>query len=247
MKVRLNKHLKDLGIASRRKAEEYITGGYVKVNGKTVTELGTVIDTDTDTVLCDSLFPTDYVYLAYHKPAGVVTSRNEDEGKTVFADLPQMDDLAYAGRLDKDSEGLLILSNDGRFVYAAASAENEKEKEYTVFTDQLVMESMLDKMRAGMTIDGKKTKPAQAKRIGERSFTLIITEGMNRQIRKMAQKVGLKVLRLIRTRVHTVGLNNLLPGKWRYLSSEEIESFQVLVQKENGEGQEQPISETDKE
>ncbi len=225
MRIRLNKYLKDQGIASRRKADELIAGGYIRVNGEVVREMGVTVDPETDIVECESLFKNDYVYIAYHKPAGVVTSANEEEGRTIFADLPAIDNLAYAGRLDKESEGLLIVSNDGQFVYAVAGADNEKEKEYTVFTDRPVTESMLVKMRLGMVIDGKKTKTARAERIGERTFTLIIREGLNRQIRKMAQKVGLTVMRLIRTRVHTVKLNNLEPGKWRYLTTEEIESF----------------------
>lgn len=232
MKIRLNKYLKDQGIASRRKADELIAGGFITVNGEVVTEMGYTVDPEVDTVVCESLFKNDFVYIAYHKPVGTVTSANEEEGRTIFADLPEIANLAYAGRLDKESEGLLLVSNDGQFVYSVAGSEHEKEKEYTVFTDKPITEGMLVKMRMGMSVDNKKTKPAKATRLGERSFILIITEGINRQIRKMAQKVGLTVMRLIRTRVHTVKLNNLEPGKWRYLTTEEIESFSAVKKKD---------------
>ena len=226
--IRLNKYLKDLGYGSRRKCEEYIKKGFVKLNGKIVTELATkVIPGKDEIVVSDEILAekNKFVYILLNKPVGYVTTKSVEEGKTVFELLPDIEGLTYAGRLDKESEGLLVFSNDGEFIYRVASSENEKEKEYLVVCNKEITDGMLHKMRAGMQIDGKKTKPAKVFRVDEKSFRIILTEGINRQIRKMVRKVGAGVEMLKRIRIANIKNNIPEVGKWRYLTEEEKNIF----------------------
>ncbi|BDU50256.1 pseudouridine synthase [Haliovirga abyssi] len=233
-KIRLNKYLKDLGISSRRKADEFIEKGYIKLNGKVVKELGTKIDIEKDVIeISDKLKKEkeNYVYLVLNKPKGYVTSKNKKEGKTVLELLPNIKNLTYAGRLDKESEGLLIFSNDGEFVFKITYPDFEKEKEYLVTVDKKINEKLLDKMRKGMVIDNKQTKPTKIKKVNEYSYKIILTEGINRQIRKMAKKVGLNVKKLIRIRIKNIYIDSVEYGKWRYLKKDEIKEMLENIKK----------------
>lgn len=230
MEIRLNKYLKDKGIASRRKADEFISKGYIRVNGKVVTELGFRVDEDKDKIEISEELNEEkkkYRYIVLNKPAGYVTSKSENEGKSVFSLLPEIEGLTYAGRLDKESKGLLIFSNDGEFIFGITYPEFEKEKEYRVVVDEAVTEEALNKMRKGMMIDGKLTKQAVVEKTGDYSFNIILNEGMNRQIRKMAKRVGYEVIELTRFRIKSILSNDIKIGTWRELTKEEVEDLKV--------------------
>lgn len=228
MEIRLNKYLKDKGLCSRRKADEFIEKGYITVNGEVVTELGKRIDDEKDIVAVSQEAykeKKEFRYILLYKPQGYVTTKSEGEGKNVFDLVPEIEGLTYAGRLDKDSEGLLIFSNDGEFVYGLTYPEFEKEKEYSVEVDREVTEEKLDIMRKGMIIQGKMTKPAVVTKTGKYSYNIILTEGMNRQIRRMARRVDWEVMTLIRFRIKEIRIEKMKAGEWRNLTSNEIESL----------------------
>ncbi|MDD4287862.1 MAG: pseudouridine synthase [Candidatus Peribacteraceae bacterium] len=258
MQERLQKILSARGIASRRKAEEYITQGLVKVNGKVAT-LGQKADPEVDSIEVDGKVieaRKEMLYYLMNKPRGVVTTNIESnkgsEGNkrnkgmrgmkgerssfississlssahdpTIRDLLPQhlRGRVFPIGRLDKDSEGLLLLSNDGVLAYRLTHPKFDHEKEYEVTVEQPIMEGALDKMRKGMIILGEKTKPAIAQKIGPKTFTIALTEGKNRQIRRMCEKVGNLVVTLRRVRIMTIRDSQLSAGQMRPLTSGE--------------------------
>lgn len=226
MEERLQKILSAQGICSRRKAEEYINKGLVKVNGK-IAELGQKADPEKDTIEVDGQVLSDRKELLYYvinKPVGVVTTNaDRADQKTVRDLLPKelRDKVHTVGRLDKDSSGLLMLTNDGVLAYRLTHPSFDHEKEYLVTVEHPIKEGALDKLRKGVSIDGSKTKPAVVKRIGENTFAIILTEGRNRQIRRMCQKVGSPVVTLHRTRITTLSDATLKDGEIRALSHKE--------------------------
>ena len=227
--MRLQKYLAHAGICSRRKAEEHILSGRVTVNGQVITELGTQVDPESDTVLFDGrrvrLKKEKKIYIALHKPAGYVTSCSQENAKIVM-DLVDIGVRVYpVGRLDKDSTGLLLLTNDGDLHNRMSHPSFDHEKEYRVTTVKPISGSSLNRMAKGMKIAGKKTRPAVVSRISETAFTIILKQGMNRQIRKMVAQTGNRVKTLKRVRMSHILLGRLKPGKWRYLNREEIEKL----------------------
>lgn len=232
MQERLQKILSARGIASRRKAEEYIQQGLVKVNGKPAI-LGQKADPEKDTIEVDGTVieaRKEMFYYLMNKPSGVVTSNIERlREKSTLTDRTVRDLLPKdlqgtifpVGRLDKESEGLLLLTNDGVLAYRLTHPKFDHEKEYEVTTEHLIMEGALQKMRDGMMVMGEKTKPAIVKKIGPKSFTIALTEGKNRQIRRMCQKVGNPVVSLRRVRIMTLRDTMLKSGHIRPLSVQE--------------------------
>lgn len=227
--VRLNKHLKDIGICSRRKADEFIADGFIKVNGKIITELGFKINPDIDKL---EILPgvaaekAKFRYIVLNKPCGYVCSKSCLDGKTIFELVPEINGLTYAGRLDKDSSGLIILSNDGKFVYSIAGSEFAREKEYIVRVNKPVTQNYIYYQSNGLIkLDGKLVKPAKVKIIDDFRYHIILTEGMNRQIRRMAENQGYKVLELERKRIGPLNDPKLKLGSWRDLNEIEIRSF----------------------
>ena len=222
--MRLQKFLSAVGVCSRRRGEEYIKAGRVAVNGEIVAELGTKIDPDMDLVQVDgkSIKPSQtYVYIALNKPRGYVTSCSHPDEKIVM-DLVDISQRVYPiGRLDKDSTGLLLLTNDGRLHHRLSHPSFDHEKEYEVTTAQTITDGALQKLAAGLPLLGTKTRPAEVRRISERRFRIILQEGKNRQIRRMVRKVGNQVTRLKRVRVGSVKLGRLPLGSWRYLTVKE--------------------------
>lgn len=227
--VRLNKYLKDMDICSRRKADEFIAKGHIKVNGKIITELGYKVDPAQDKVEVLSGVEEEksqFRYIVLNKPKGYVCSKNSSDGKLIFELLPEIKDLTYAGRLDKDSHGLVILSNDGKFVYKVCGAEFAKEKEYIVRVNKpLTREYLLAQSSGSLILDGKKLRKAQVKQIGENVYKIILTEGVNRQLRRMAELCDYRVIDLKRIRVGSITDNGLHPGEWRELSLDEIKQI----------------------
>ena len=264
MQERLQKILSARGIASRRKAEEYITQGLVKVNG-TVALLGQKADPEADTIEVDGTVleaRKEMLYYLMNKPRGVVTTNietnkgsegnkkdtgykgntgNRGERSSFISshssisfpsslNAPTIRDLLPSnlrgkifpiGRLDKDSEGLLLFTNDGVLANRLTHPKFDHEKEYEVTVTYPITEGALEKMRKGMMILGEKTKPALVRKTGTKTCSITLTEGKNRQIRRMCQKVGAEVVRLVRTRIMTIRDLQLKPGRMRALTDAE--------------------------
>ena len=222
--IRLQKFLSAAGICSRRKGEEYIKDGRVSVNGQTVTELGTKVDPEKDLVAVDGKpvkSAENLVYIALNKPEGFVSTCSQGDEKIVL-DLVDIPERVYpVGRLDKDSKGLLLLTNDGRLHHKLSHPSFDHEKEYEVTVQNSISDSALLKMAKGMPILGTRTRPAEVKRISARRFRIVLKEGRNRQIRRMVRKVGNRVVTLKRLRVANIRLGNLAEGRWRYLTAQE--------------------------
>lgn len=227
--MRLNKYLKDQDICSRRKADEFIAKGYIKVNGNVVTELGLKIDPTIDKVeLLSGLAEekSQFRYIVLNKPKGYVCSKSKIDGKPIFELLPNIKDLTYAGRLDKDSHGLVILSSDGKFVYKVFGAEFAKQKEYIVRVNKAVTTEYLASQADGsIVLDGKQLRPAQVKQIGASVYKITLTEGVNRQIRRMAEVCDYRVVDLKRIRIDNITDRGLETGQWRDLSVAEVKQI----------------------
>lgn len=228
---RLQKFMARCGIASRREAENIILAGRVKVNKKIVTELGTKVDTDNDKVFLDGelIRPEKKLYyIMLNKPKGyVTTAKDEFDRKTVMELVADIDARLYpVGRLDYDSEGLLLLTNDGDFAYRMTHPTQHIPKKYHAIVSGTPDVGHVMKLRCGVAIDGYVTKPARVDIAETRENTtqlnITISEGKNRQIRKMCEAIGFPVIKLKRVSIGNVHLGNLPKGKWRHLSEGEL-------------------------
>lgn len=229
--MRLQKFLARAGVCSRRAAETLIVDGRIQVNGNRVTTLGTKVSPHTDVVRFDGTrihIPSKnrFIYIAANKPKGVVTSCARKHGDKIILDLVTIPERIFpVGRLDKDSQGLVLLTNDGELHNRLSHPSHNHEKEYRVITVQPVKDTDLDAMARGMVIDGKKTRKARVKRISDNQFILVLKQGLNRQIRKMVGQTGNRVAVLERVRMASVTLGNLAPGTWRHLTPEEVKGL----------------------
>ncbi len=222
--MRLQKYLSEAGICSRRKGEEYIKAGLVRVNSRIVTELGTKVDPEKDRVEFDGkiiALTSEPIYIALNKPKGCVTSCSHPGEKIVLdlIDIPQR--IYPIGRLDKDSTGLLILTNDGTLHHRLSHPSFDHEKEYDVTVSRPITDGSLRNIAKGLPMMGTKTRPAEIQRISSRRFRIVLKEGRNRQIRRMVRKVGSHVIRLKRIRVSKIKLGRLAEGNWRNLTEKE--------------------------
>lgn len=233
MKSRLQKLLAQAGAASRRKAEELILQGRVAVNGRPA-KLGDSADPQKDQIALDGQrlrLEGEKLYLALHKPRGFVTTMEDERGRRCVAQLvADVPGRVYpVGRLDKDSEGLLIMTNDGAFANAVAHPKSHVAKTYRVTLRPGVNEEQLVQISTGILIDGKMTAPAKARVLeqqqGRAVVEIVLYEGRNREIRKMCEALGLEVARLKRTAVGPVRLAMLPQGRWRELSKEEVKAL----------------------
>jgi pseudouridine synthase len=244
---RLNKVLAHQGHASRRDAEKLITDGRVKVNGVVVRELATKVDPAVDKVeveaaaLAEKQAATSWIML--NKPSGVVCTKADGEGPNVMGylpDEPALQALRPIGRLDKESRGLIFLSNDGVLGYAILDPDTHLEKEYEVQVAERLGESHLDKFRAGMIVDGKRTRPAPCQMVGENRFRVSLSEGRNRQIRRMTDKMGVTVTDLFRVRIGPISLGPLPEGRWRRLREDEVNSLRKAVAEKKSTDDDRP-------
>ncbi len=231
--IRLQKFLAEAGIASRRKAEEYITQGRVKVNNKVVTELGTKIIPDKDIILFDDnevKNKTKNVYILLNKPIGYVTTAKDQFNRDTVLDLVKVKErLVPVGRLDMYTSGALLLSNDGDFVYKITHPKHEIDKTYTVTLIGIVTNEEVESLRQGVKIDDYVTKPAKVKILKtdvEKNISrleITIHEGKNRQVRKMCEAIGKKVKALHRSKIGNISVKDLKIGQWKYLNEKEVD------------------------
>ena len=231
MKTRLNKFLAQRGVCSRRQADALIDTGKVKVNGIVAT-LGLQVDEEDNIVVSGRRVAgerPDKVYLVFHKPVGIMTSVDPKAKDTVrsFLDLPPS--VFPVGRLDVASSGLLWLTNDVERSQHITHPRYDHEKEYLVTVDRAVRREDLRTMAEGMMILGSKTKPAVVKKIGDNRFSIILTEGRNRQIRRMCEMLGYEVKALRRVRVMNIELGDLPSGRTRLLSKKEIRDLKQTL------------------
>lgn len=213
--VRLQKYLSEAGACSRRQGEAHILAGKVTVNGRVVTTLGTRIDPAADVVRLDGV-PVmriqPLIYVMLNKPKGVVTSCKH-RGEAVVTDLVDLPSRLFpVGRLDKASTGLLLLTNDGRIHHRLSHPSFDHEKEYDVTVQRAIDDRSLQTLATGVRLEGVMTRPARVTRVSARRFRMVLMEGRNRQIRRMVQQVGNRVVRLHRIRVAGLKLAELQPG-----------------------------------
>lgn len=230
--MRLQKYLSAAGFCSRRKGEEFILAGRVSVNDRVVTRLGSKVDPEKDRVSVDGnllKIVSEPIYIVINKPPGYVTSC-EQENDRIVLDLVDIPERVYpVGRLDKDSSGLLILTNDGRLHHKLSHPSFDHEKEYEVSVAAPIPTGALNSMARGLPMMGSKTRPAEIKRISTRRFRIVLKEGKNKQIRRMVRKVGNRVIDLKRTRIANIHLGRLAPGSWRHLKpAEKKELLKIL-------------------
>lgn len=229
--MRLNKYLSDAGFCSRRRADRLAEEGRVTVNGRKAPVGAQVEENDVVCVDGRRIVPeTKKVYLAFYKPRGIVCTAEKREKNNVVDYLKYPVRVYPVGRLDKDSEGLLLLTNDGEIVNGILRARNFHEKEYHVWVDRPVTEEFLEQMAAGVPILDTVTRPCRVRKRGERCFSIVLTQGLNRQIRRMCEALGYRVERLKRIRIMNIRLNGLELGQYRELTDEELREIRERIQ-----------------
>ena len=226
--MRINKYLARDGVATRRGADELVARGKILINGR-VAVLGDKVNKSDKVELRDKSSSKKFLYYAYNKPVGVITHSpqlGEDDIKQSVG-LPK--DVFPIGRLDKDSSGLIILTNDGRVTDRLLNPEYEHDKEYRVRTAEPLRESFKKFMEAGVDIEGYLTRPCVVRKTGPKSFNITLTEGKKHQIRRMVSAMHNSVVELERTRILNIRLDNLGVGTWRAIESDELKTFLTQI------------------
>ena len=228
--TRVNRYISSSGFCSRRKADEYVAAGLVTVDGETAVPGTRVFEGQDVRVQGKPLFPDeDFIYIALHKPLGI-TCTTDTRVKDNVIDYLQFDKRIYPiGRLDKMSTGLLLLTNDGNIVNRILRAEERHEKEYLVEVDKPVTDAFVKSMQDGVPILDRVTMPCKITITGSHTFRIILTQGLNRQIRRMCEYHGYSVRRLKRTRIMNIDLGTLPLGEWRSLTFKEIRDLKALT------------------
>jgi 23S rRNA pseudouridine2604 synthase len=228
--MRLNKFISETGMCSRREADEWIAAGRVSVNGITAA-LGTQVKAGDDVRIDGRALSVKprRLYLALNKPVGVECTTNREVPGNIVDFVGHRERIFPIGRLDKDSEGLILLTNDGDIVNSILRAENEHEKEYVVTVDRPVTDQFVRGMARGVPVLGRITNPCRVERIAKNTVRVVLTQGMNRQIRRMCRHFGYTVRRLQRVRIMNVALGELAPGAWRPLTKPEIAGITAAI------------------
>lgn len=231
---RLNKYISDTGYCSRREADKLIEQKRVMINDK-LPELGTKVEPG-DKVKVDGKLigavaqdKSDRIYIVYNKPIGITCTTERHVKGNIIDAIGHKERIFPIGRLDKPSEGLILLTSDGDIVNKILRAENAHDKEYEVTVNQPISGRFLQKMARGVPILGTVTKPCTLESRGRDKFTIILTQGLNRQIRRMCEFLGYEVTKLKRTRIMHITLGNLRPGQWRNLTDKELEQLNNAV------------------
>jgi len=228
--ISLNKYISDTGFCSRREADDYIAQGRVTVNNEPAVAGNRVYDGDVVEIDGEPIKKkTKTIYIAFHKPKGI-TSTTDTKDKTNIIDYIRYKQRIFPiGRLDKESEGLIFLTNDGNIVNKILRAGNNHEKEYIVTVDKPITPDFVRKMSEGVRITGGKTKPCKVVQENKYVFRITLTQGMNRQIRRMCDTLEYKVKKLLRVRIMNVHLGKLPAGHWRYLTAEEMTMINRMI------------------
>ncbi len=233
MEVRINKYIADAGIASRRQADKLVEEGLVTINGRKAQNADRVMDGDVVCVRGKQVQVANEKHVvAFYKPEGVTCTKQDKHAKITLDDVFQYPlRLNYAGRLDKDSIGLLLMSNDGDLIDRMMRARNYHEKEYVVKVNKAITEEFVDRMSQGIFIKELETatRPCKVTKEGTYTFRIILTQGLNRQIRRMCECLGYKVESLKRVRVMNITLGTLKPGEYRRITGEELEELYCLA------------------
>lgn len=236
--MRLQKYLSRAGVTSRRKAEGLIVGGRVSVNGDVITELGTRVDPERDEVSVDGvvavLAPARWV--VFFKPKGLLTTENDPRaGKTIYDVLPaNFTGMRYVGRLDRETEGLLLLTNDGDLAHRITHPSFQVEREYQVRTRKKLDRGQVVRLLKGVELEDGPARALRVKHTGPQSVTLILTEGRNREVRRMLEAVGHPAVDLRRVRYGPIALGSLEAGQWRELEASEVETLRRLTKQVPG-------------
>ena len=221
-KKRINKYLSEVGFCSRRKADDYISVGRVYINGKPAL-LGSKVSIEDEISVDGEIIQNKdkkKVYIAFNKPVGIECTGNHKVKDNIIDYINHTERLFTIGRIDKQSEGLILLTNDGDIVNNVLRAENRKEKEYIVTVNKKITTEFIDKMRKGVRIMGRITKKCFVKKIHENRFKIILTQGMNRQIRRLCEVLGYRVTKLKRVRIMDIHLDTKV-GEYRNLNNDE--------------------------
>jgi 23S rRNA pseudouridine2604 synthase len=228
--MRINKFISEKGICSRREADKLIEQKRVTINGS-IAQIGSVVDIGDEIKIDNKLLKPreDFVYLALNKPVGIVSTTDTREKDNIvdFMNYPKR--IFPIGRLDKDSEGLILLTSDGDIVNKILRAGNNHEKEYIVRVDKPITQGFINGMSNGVKILGTITKKCKVELLSKYTFRIILTEGMNRQIRRMCEVFGYQVLKLKRIRIMNIHLEDMPAGAWRYLTSKEMQDLNRLI------------------
>ena len=228
--VRLNKYLSEAGVCSRREADRLIESGKVTVDGVTAqmgmrVTAGQIVKVGKKTVSQQD----EMIVLAVNKPKGIVCTEDQRERDSIVRFLNYPVRVTYAGRLDKDSRGLLLMTNNGDIINQMMRAANRHEKEYKVTVDKEITEQFIKKMSEGVPILDTVTRPCTVKKIGKYTFSIILTQGLNRQIRRMCAAFGYEVKDLVRIRIMNIRLGSLKEGAYRKLTDEELEELYEML------------------
>lgn len=236
--IRINKFLSEAGVCSRREADRQVALGNVTVDGKTA-EIGTRVLPGQCVYFCGQPVnkEEEMILLAFHKPTGVVCTAEKREKNNVIDYIHYPKRIYPIGRLDKDSEGLLLLTNNGDIVNKMMRAGNMHEKEYIVTVNKPVTEAFLRGMAGGVPLVelNATTRKCKVERVGKKEFRIILTQGLNRQIRRMCEYFGYRVVKLVRTRIMNIELGNLESGKYRAVTKEEYQTLQALIRNSSNE------------
>lgn len=229
--VRLNKYLSEAGVCSRREADRLIETGRVTVDGKPA-QTGMKVIPGQEVRVGKKLVSKgdEMVVLAVNKPRGIVCTEEKRERNSIVRFLDYPIRVTYIGRLDKDSRGLLLMTNNGDIINRMMRASNHHEKEYKVTVDKEITDEFLEKMAAGVPILDTVTRPCKIRKIGKYTFSIILTQGLNRQIRRMCEALGYEVKDLLRVRVMNIRLGSLKEGEYRELTDVELEELYELIQ-----------------
>ena len=234
MDTSLNKYISDTGFCSRREADKYIDECRVTINGKDAHKGNRVKEGDVVKVDGEPLKKKKQsVYIMLNKPKGITCTTDQKDKTNIIDYLQYKSRIFPIGRLDKLSEGLIFLTNDGDIVNKILRAGNGHEKEYVVTVDQDIDHEFIDKMRNGVKIMGVVTQKCFIKQEGSKRFRIILTQGLNRQIRRMCETLGVRVTSLKRVRIMNLTISGLAPGKWRYFTNDEINTINEMVRNSN--------------
>lgn len=220
--IRINKFFTEQGICSRREADRLVESGAITINGR-VAKLGDQVEPSDIIAREGEVLPWGRVtlYIKYHKPVGVTTTSESHVPRNIIAEIGHPERIFPIGRLDKDSSGLILLTNDGDIVNEILRTEFGHEREYLVQVERPFDQGFLERMAEGVVILGSRTKPCRMSRVGRDRFRIVLTEGRNRQIRRMCQALGYRVTMLHRTRIMHITVNGLGSGEWKTLTSQE--------------------------